>query len=168
CPNICHRPKEERDVAVLWRIIVADQFDDPLGQLRGIKLSRVLFGFLNAFGARAFSRRDHQLNQRLRINLFTLGLALLVRNIAELIKLTRRDFLQRREQSLKKMIEEMDQRWLTAKVQQQWQLDPARRDQRFSHCSKDIDVSAPKAINRLLAIADDEKIRAFSTPFLQG
>jgi len=56
------------------------------------------------------------------------------------------------------MIEERNQGRLATEVQLQRFFFATRREQRRSHLAKHIDVRPAKTVDRLFAIADDEKV----------
>ena len=62
------------------------------------------------------------------------------------------------KQPREQIVEESNQRRLAAKVQLQRLLDTTSSDQRRSHLAKHVNIRAAEAVDRLLAIADDEKI----------
>ena len=72
--------------------------------------------------------------------------------------MARGDFRARFEDALKQKIESVDEGLLAAKIPVERLLPPARRLNRFSHLTKNVHVSAAKPVDRLFAIADDEKI----------
>ena len=91
-----------------------------------------------------------------------------MRHIAQLFQLSIRNLIARPEQTLKEVIEEVNQRRLTAKVQPQGLFFSACARQRLGHLTKHIDVRAAKTINRLFAIPDNKQICAFTPALLQG
>ena len=66
------------------------------------------------------------------------------------------------------MIEKIDQRRLAAKVNEQRFLFSACADQRCRHLLENVHISAAKTVDRLLAIADNKKVRLFASAQFQN
>src|SRR5215207_4064680 len=82
-----------------------------------------------------------------------------VTELVEVFVLTCRHVVGNLEEPREEIIEERNQRRLAAEVQLQRLLFTTRREEDRGHLTKHVNVRASEAINRLLAIADDEKIR---------
>src|ERR1041385_2921180 len=89
-------------------------------------------------------------------------------DVTKLLAFSSRQFISGGEQSRKKMVEQIDQRRLAAKVEPQRFFFAACCYEGRSHFAKHIDVSTTKTVDRLFAIADDEKIGALARRCSQG
>src|SRR5215213_2682457 len=158
--HVCHRAKQQCDVAVVERGRGAFKRDNAARDLLCVEYARVLLSPRIVFERRLGAHQ--QLDKRTFVAQLAFGIALLVFHITELVQVfyfAGWDVVRNLKHSCKEMIEETDQRRLAAKVQLQRLLFSARSKQSRSHLAKHVDVSAPEAVDRLLAIADDEKIR---------
>src|ERR1041385_983262 len=94
-------------------------------------------------------------------------------DVTKLLAFSSHQFISGGEQSRKKVVEQIDQRGLAAKVELQRFFFAACCYESRGHFAKHIDVSAAKTVDRLFAIANDEKIgalahrRSQSEPFQQ-
>src|SRR5262249_33847440 len=103
-----------------------------------------------------------QLDQWFLITRLALWLARFVLHVTQLVQVfvfARGNVVRHLKQPREKMIEERDQWRLTAEVQQQRLLFTSVRKQRRGHLAKHVNVRAAKAVDRLLAVADNEEIR---------
>src|SRR5262249_32415270 len=100
-------------------------------------------------------------DQRRWILIRPLGSAGFVLNEPQLIQLSRIR-IARVEQPIKQVVEKLDQRRLASKIKVERKRLAAGVRYSRSHPAEHIYIRAAKAVHRLLPIADDEKVGAFT------
>src|SRR6185369_9496950 len=90
-------------------------------------------------------------------------LVLYVAELVEVFIFTRGNVNRNLKQSREEIVEEGDQRRLTAEVQLQRLLFTTRSQQDRRHLAKHVNVCTAETVDRLLTIADDEEIRRTAT-----